>query len=313
MLNLNSNNYDDILNKLKIKKLEGREIVLKYPAAIGATERQNVVVRTHISKHLSEYHTHDFFEINYVHEGNCINLVEDEAILMNCGDMIIIHPGVFHTLYADGECKVYNFIIKKEWLCEKANVVTPSECAMYKYLERSEQEDYYKYIIFPCSGLESKKAIDIAEKIIDYSCSNSPWSYMLEESAMLEYICTWGEDYDCIRLSKGRGSSSYKMINILLYVAENYKTVTLDELSEKFFYSKTHICRLFLKNTGKSFNQTLIDMKINRSCSLLKNTEMTVEEISKNVGYGSAEHFQRLFKRKLGMTPGDFRKNQIKK
>ena len=103
------------------------------------------------------------------------------------------------------------------------------------------------------------------------------------------------------------------MINILMYMADNYNTVTLDKLSNKFFYSKTHICRLFLKNTGKSFNNTLTDMKINRACFFLKNTEMMVEDIARAVGYGSSEHFQRVFKKTIGMTPGEFRKNPNKK
>lgn len=313
MLKLNSKDYEEILNKLKIKKSEGGEIILKFPAHFAKSRYQNVAVGAHQSEQLSEYHTHDFFEVNYVYEGNCINLVEDETLLMNCGDMIVIHPGVFHTLYADGECKVFNFIIKKEWLCDKAGFISPSDTAMYSFLERSKEEDYYKYILFRCSESKVSKNIDYAKKLVKCSNNDSPWAPMLEESALLEFLASLGDTHENVALSKGTGSSSYKMINILMYVADNYNTITLDELSKKFFYSKTHICRLFLKNTGKSFNQTLTDMKINRSCFFLKNTEMTIEDISKVVGYGSPEHFQRLFKKMIGVTPGEFRKNSKKK
>lgn len=313
MLKLNSNDYEDILNKLKIKKIEGGEIILKFPAHISGHNCQNIAVGAHISEHLSEYHTHDFFEINYVYEGNCINLVEDETILMNRGDMIVIHPGVFHTLYADNECKVYNFIIKKEWIYDKVSFISPSGSDMFKYLIKSKDEDYYKYIIFRCSESDNNSNINFANKLIKCSKSDSPWTNMLEEAAMLEYLYSLGETYESVSLSKGMGSSSYKMINILMYMADNYNTVTLEELSNKFFYSKTHICRLFFKNTGKSFNHTLTDMKINRACFFLKNTDMTVEDIARAVGYGSSEHFQRMFKKTIGLTPGKFRKNPNKK
>jgi 2-isopropylmalate synthase len=94
-------------------------------------------------------------------------------------------------------------------------------------------------------------------------------------------------------------------------MSENYASVTLELLSDKFFYSKTHICRLFLQNTGKSFNQTLIDIRISRANVLLKNTDLTVDEVSHMVGYESVEYFQRLYKRRSGITPGEYRKTRI--
>lgn len=312
MLKSNNKNYEDIIKKLRYKKIESGDTLLEFNSFVNSTLK-NVSIRIHQSEHVSEYHTHDFFEVNYVHEGNCINLVEEEAILMNRGDMIIIHPGVFHTLYADGECKVYNFLIKKDWLCEKIKSVGTSDGVTFQFLASSDDEDHYKYIIFPYSKFENEQVIAVAESLLKYELSDSPWGYLLLESATLEYFSLLGETDEHARLSKGKGYSSYKMINILMYVAENYKSVTLDELSKRFFYSKTHICRLFLKNTGKSFNQTLTDMKINRACSYLKNTESTVEEVARMVGYGSVEHFQRLFKKMIGMTPGEFKKSSKSK
>lgn len=97
------------------------------------------------------------------------------------------------------------------------------------------------------------------------------------------------------------------MINILDYVTENCSTVNLDIMSEKFFYSKTHICRLFIKNTGKSFNEFLMDIKIGQACSMLDNSNLTVDEIASNLGYKSVEYFYRLFKKKKGITPKEYR------
>ena len=307
MLKTKNENFDNILKRLNVKKSRGKEILLKMSSFCDIS-RQNISVRTHESNHISEYHTHDFFEINYVHEGNCINLVEDENIIMDQGDMIIIHPGVFHTLYADGNCKVYNFLIHKDWLCEKAESLPKSHSDLCSFLKKAEADDYYKYMICPFSSNEENSANHIAKKLIDIAESDSPWKYLLQESTMLEYFSAIDQEQNNSRLSDGIGASSYKIINFLMYMTENYSTVTLDELSEKFFYSKTHICRLFLQNTGKSFNQTLIDMRLSRACSLLRNTDKTVEEISHEVGYGSTEYFQRLFKRKIGVTPGEFRK-----
>ena len=312
MLKTNSNKIDLILERLQVKKSSSKDIVLKMNAFCDVAG-QKVSVRSHGGNHISEYHTHEFFEINYVYSGSCINLVEDENIIMNTGDMIIIHPGAFHTLYADDDCKVYNFLIEKEWLYNKIGCIIPTDSTMFSFLESAPHDDYYKYLICPHTQDAYNSLTPYAERIIELSLSNSSWKYLLQEAAMIEYLCTIGQKrFDC-RLSDGKGASSYKMINFLIYMSEKYDTITLDELSEKFFYSKTHICRLFLQNTGKSFNQTLIDMKLSRACYFLKNTDMTVDEIAHKVGYGSVEHFQRLFKKKNGKTPGEFRKSMNNK
>ncbi len=308
MLKTSNNKIDLILERLQIKKNNSKDIVLKMSLFCDVIN-QKVSVRTHQSNHISEYHTHEFFEINYVYDGSCINLVEDENIMMKKGDMIFIHPGVFHTLYADNGCKVYNFLIEKDWLYKKFECIKPTHTPLFSFLERAPHEDYYKYLI--CPYAENSTSLIYADKIANLSNVNdSPWVYLLQEAAIIEYLCVLGQGNDFCRLSDGRGASSYKMINFLIYMSEKYATVTLDELSQKFFYSKTHICRLFLQSTGKSFNQTLIDMKLSHACFFLKNTDLTVDEIARKVGYSSVEHFQRLFKKKYGITPGAFRKKQ---
>ena len=258
------------------------------------------------------YHTHEFFEINYVHRGNCINLVENENIMMNEGDLILIHPGAFHTLYADSQCLVYNFLINKEWLCEEIKSILPAEGAVYNFLENAGTDHYYKYMVCPFSA-EKEVVLKAAVKLIEYAQNYSSWTLLRNEAAALEFLCLLGENCQNAYLSHGQGESSQKMINILMYMTENYATVTLEMISERFFYSKTHICRLFMSHLGKSFNQTLIEMKLSHACFYLKNTDITVDEIAHTVGYGSTEHFQRLFKKKNGMTPGEYRARMIAK
>ena len=306
MLKIVDEKYDEILKKLKMKQLEGGQIVLRL-SKFAFNEYQNICVNTHMPNHVSEYHTHEFFEVNYVQKGNCINLVEDESIHMNKGDIIIIHPGVFHTLYANVECRVYNFLIKKEWLYDKIKYMPTTNSCFNQFFRKSVDDDFYKYAVYPCSLRETDPVSKSAEKVIKSSEQNSLWFMHLMEAAFIEFLCALDEKGSSAYLSGGRGSSSSKMINILMYMTENYDEVTLEDVAERFFYSKTHICRLFLKNTGKSFNQTLTDMKINRACSYLKNTSLSIEQVSAKIGYGSSEYFQRLFKKKIGMTPNEFR------
>lgn len=297
--------YKNVLEKMQIKKGQGQDLLtLKRFLDV---EREKVGVCIHPSTEIGSYHTHDFFEVNYVFAGRCVNLVEEKYLNMEKGDLILLHPGTFHTLYAEENCKVYNFLIEEEWFIEKARAVSDKKGEFGKFLERAGKEDFFKFLLIrkdcgnPALSLK-------AEKITGTNESDTSIKNFLTEAAFLEFFAEAAKGNAVGELSEGRGESSYKTITLLTYLMHNYATVTLEKLSEKFFYSKTHICRLFIKNTGKTFNQTLTDVRLANAQSLLKNTDLTVSEIAKKVGYESNEYFQRMFKKKVGISPGSYRK-----
>ena len=304
MLKISKTDFDKVIKEMRSQRNSAVSVVPS--SEYYESHKQKVSVCMHTPDHIGRYHTHEFFEINYVQKGNCINLVEDDNIFMSEGDMIIMHPGAFHNLYANADCVVYNFLIDKKWLCSEVAAMLSQGGAVFEFLREAGNDDFYKYVLCPVSD-GNGRAISLAERLIELSRSASAWRYLYCEATMLECLGALCENSNGAYLSHGRGQSSYIMIDMLTYVVENCATVDLDKMSERYFYSKTHICRLFLKNTGKSFNKTLMDMKIGRACSLLENSEMTAEEIAHAVGYDSVEYFYRLFKQKTGMTPKEYK------
>ena len=74
--------------------------------------------------------------------------------------------------------------------------------------------------------------------------------------------------------------------------------------SEKYFSSR------FTQECGCPFIGYLNDLRIGRAQELLLQTDMKIYEISDAVGYSSVEHFNHMFKKKLCMSPKDFRKSR---
>ena len=75
-------------------------------------EGANVVINVHSNSHMN-FHSHDFFEINYISTGQCSNLFESGSVDMQEGDFILIHPDSVHSLFVNNASKVYNFLISK--------------------------------------------------------------------------------------------------------------------------------------------------------------------------------------------------------
>lgn len=94
------------------------------------------------------------------------------------------------------------------------------------------------------------------------------------------------------------------------YIQTNFKTVTLEEMSEQFNLSEPYISKYFKEKCGETFANYLQNVKMKKAKTLLKNSNLTIENIAYSVGYQNVEHFSRLFKKKYGMPPIQFRNNK---
>ena len=83
--------------------------------------------------------------------------------------------------------------------------------------------------------------------------------------------------------------------------------VTLDMLSEHFHFGKTYLCVQFKKKTGKAILDYFLDLKITEAKRMLREGSASVQEISESLGFDSPEYFSRLFKKRVGYSPRDFR------
>lgn len=97
-------------------------------------------------------------------------------------------------------------------------------------------------------------------------------------------------------------------MNMLNYIQTNYQTVTLEDMAAQFHLSTPYISKYIKDKSGKTFGEQVAQVRLKRAKTLLKNGNMTVENISYAVGYPNAEHFTRVFKKAFQMTPLQYRK-----
>lgn len=98
-----------------------------------------------------------------------------------------------------------------------------------------------------------------------------------------------------------------RLLEITNYIYANYKDVTLDDLSEKFFLSKPYLSKYIKEKSGITFGDILKKVRMKKARAMLKSSNATVESIAESVGYQNVEHFNRVFKKMYNMTPVQFR------
>ncbi len=95
---------------------------------------------------------------------------------------------------------------------------------------------------------------------------------------------------------------------VLLYIQKNYsESINLETLAETFSYSAAHLSVMFKHCTSYSPIDYLIRIRLDKAASLLAETDASIRDIATSVGYQDVYYFSRLFKKKKGVSPIEFR------
>ncbi len=109
----------------------------------------------------------------------------------------------------------------------------------------------------------------------------------------------------------GSPSRESVMEGILEYIQHNYReNLKLGNIAKLFGYNSSYLGKLFTKTMNKSFNSYLDEVRIENSKRLLTEGEYKVYEISQMVGYTNVDYFHKKFKKYVGMSPAEYRKEK---
>lgn len=109
------------------------------------------------------------------------------------------------------------------------------------------------------------------------------------------------------QIAGSEGSTDERLTAMLNFIQNNYQEVTLEAMAEQFHLSEPYISRFIKDKSGKTFGDHVTNIRMKRAKTLLKNGNMTVENISYAVGYQNVEHFNRTFRKVFDMTPIQYR------
>lgn len=101
--------------------------------------------------------------------------------------------------------------------------------------------------------------------------------------------------------------SDERIKQILNYIREHYRTVTLDDLAGAFYLSKPYLSKYIKEKSGITFCENVKKIRMGKASAMLRGGNMKVERIAEAAGYQNVEHFNRLFKKSFGMTPVQYR------
>lgn len=293
-------------------------------------ENEKVILSVHPAERIIDYHTHDFFEFNYILRGECNNTVEGKNIHMEEGDLILLPPNVYHSLYCQSDSYILNISVNSAFFYDLNAEYRALPFRLPAFLDSLNKRECHTYFFSKNVKSIKKIVFDMLENclrrfnpvyyqndaFLDYikgiylSHQNiNFYNFKLAEIRLREIILAlMYYENESSQLSVKLVRNCAKLIPILDFIAHNYQTVTLEKLSLHFHYAKPHISRLLKGKTGCNFSQILINTRLSNAMLLLERNDLSIDEISRLVGYNAPEYFYRLFKKHIKCTPQEFRK-----
>ncbi len=105
-------------------------------------------------------------------------------------------------------------------------------------------------------------------------------------------------------------SNSRRIVKVFEYLNEHYgEPITLADMAAHAHMHEASFSRFVKKSTGKTFIDSLNEIRLGHATRLLIDTNQTIAEIAYGCGFNNISNFNRIFKRKKNCTPREFREN----
>lgn len=247
------------------------------------------------------FHSHTFYEIFYILEGSITHVLNGKPSVLSPGDVVFLNQNDIHSFIrpSDNHCKHRDIIIRTDFFQSLCEFLGSDFRSFY------EQNLLTKHITLPLETLQKYEnrigGIILTLNLNTHLKISSIKTLLIsllnklieqEHSAKIEHYPMWFEDL------------------ISRFHMNEFLKTGLSEILSPYHFNKSYICRTFKKYMGCTMTDYLNDIRLQNSAFMLQNTDETILYISNNIGFSSVSYFNTVFKKKYGVSPKFFRKQQ---
>ena len=252
-------------------------------------------------------HWHNEMEIIYIKKGKGTVTLDFESHYVEAGDIIIVVPGQTHGISQlnDYSMEYENIFFEPDMFISKLSdgletsffIPLLSGDLIFNHIITRDDNDYT--LLADClnradnlCSMDFPKGYELAIK-----------GYMYEFFFYLNNMC---EESSIINVAHNKRMDKIK--DVIKYIEENYQhPISIDEIADVCNFSSSHFMKYFKKVMGTSFTDYLNEYRLSMASRLLLSSSDNILEIASECGYDNLSYFNRLFKKKYGVTPSAYR------
>lgn len=237
-------------------------------------------------------HWHNFFEFEIIVDGKGIHTYNNNVYPVDRGSAFMMSYYDFHSLTALTDITLYCIHFDESTIDKKTAGILSTSINKFHF-------------DFDAAGTEKIKLI--MERLESETSGKDVLRDIMIKNLVSEIVI------EMIRKSTdGTLQSSMPAVQqIMAYVNANFrKHINLETIAGDLSFTPNYLGHIFKQHAGSTFNEYLNTMRLKYACNLLTVSDLSVKEIAFESGYNSVEYFMYIFKKKIMMTPGEYRKRK---
>jgi AraC-like DNA-binding protein len=249
-------------------------------------------------------HIHDEIELNFIQNAaGAQRVIGDHVEEIGDIELVLVGSNLQHAWFTH-KCK--NKIIKE------VTIQFHRDLFDEKFLQRNQMSFIRNLFLRSARGVlfSTETMISISPRIIDLAQKHS-FDSVLELMSILHDLSISRNFRTLSDASFNKEKTFYnsrRIEKIMEFVNTNFsQNVTLGDAAKIAGMTEVSISRFFKLRTGKTFVDTLNDIRLGHASRMLIETTQSVNEIAYKCGFNNMSNFNRIFKKKKDCTPNDFR------
>ena len=195
---------------------------------------------------------------------------------------------------------------------EKENVISDKDDPYEAYwiiIRGPKTVDFLKRCNLPCHNdvFDFGKVAECVEILHNALFNISPANEYVEASILNAALY----QVMALHLSEMSAALSQDTIpqRIKKYITENYfNSISVDSIAQSLNFSRNYLYTLFKNDYGISIQEYILNLRIEKAKELLMNNELLISEVALAVGYSDSLYFSRIFRKKTGISPTQYAK-----
>lgn len=265
---------------------------------------KSIAIRPHTRFIAFPEHSHDYVEMVYMCRGTTTHRINGNELQLREGELLMLGQNARQSIEPAGEGDIaVNFIVRPEFFSETL-----------PYL--GEEETPLRRFIVGCLTGESETGIllfRVTDVLPVQNLMENLLYTLLEDTPNKRGILQMTMGLLFVQLLNHTQTLQFEtaeqntVVSVLRYIEENYRDGSLTEIALRLHYDLPSLSRLIRRKTGKSYTELLQEKRLSQAAWLLRNTDRTVDEIARSVGYENMTYFHRLFRERFGQSPKQYR------
>lgn len=250
-----------------------------------------------------QWHYHPEFELTLILEGSGERMVGDSQEFFFPGDLVLLGPGLPHTWVSQSISAAIVIQFTESFI---QPLLQYPECAAIRHLLGRASQGLH----FPLKNVE--RLLSVIEQLPDLTEARRITG-LLDVLQVLAGAETMAAPLASAYFQPALGRKTEGRIGkVFQYVhLHSAEPVSLRDIAALINLSESAFCKFFKRTTGRTFSAYLNDIRIGHACRLLSESDETISDIAYRSGFESLTYFNRMFLRRKGVRPREFRKSVV--